>query len=334
MIRRLRLRGISVLAGCLAAACILAGCPEEQPGDVSKHLKFINGVPRTYRLFVPSSYDGATPMPLVLALHGMMHDGEWLASVTALEAVAEEEGFILAFPDAVFGAWRPSPKERGSAGWGLRARLKELDDTPFIEAVVDAVGQQYAIDTSRTYLCGSSMGGFMAYCAAQKLSNRFAATAVVAMTMPLAFSGMDGPAHPMPLLVMHGTDDPVIPYEGGALLHVPEIPELAEWVSQTDPAQLEFLSAEKTIAQWAAWNGLACAPDDEWLPDADPADGTVVVKTCYADAKAEVVLYSSVGGGHGWPGSAKALPEILVGKTCRDVDASREIWQFFKRFTR
>ena len=71
----------------------------------------------------------------------------------------------------------------------------------------------------------------------------------------------------------------------------------------------------------------------ENMPDKDPQDGTQVKRTTYAGGKAgtEVVLYTIEGGGHTWPSGPQYLPEFMVGRVCKDIDANTVIWDFFQK---
>jgi polyhydroxybutyrate depolymerase len=113
---------------------------------------------------------------------------------------------------------------------------------------------------------------------------------------------------PMPMIAFHGTTDPIIPYEGGHSLLAPgTFPDVQTWVSN-----------------WARRNRCAPATRDSLVaPDATRRDYT----GC-ADS-ADVVLYTIRGGGHTWPGG-KPLPKLFFGSTSRDVDATSEMWKFFR----
>ena len=58
------------------------------------------------------------------------------------------------------------------------------------------------------------------------------------------------------------------------------------------------------------------------------ADVTRLEYTNCAD-DATVVLYTVIGGGHTWPGG-KPPPEWLTGTTSNSIDASSEMWAFFR----
>jgi polyhydroxybutyrate depolymerase len=90
------------------------------------------------------------------------------------------------------------------------------------------------------------------------------------------------------------------------------------------------LSAQATLATWAALDGCASRATTSEVPDRDRGDGTRVERARpVCPAGREVALYTIQGGGHTWPGGLQYLPEAVVGRMSRDVDASRIIAQTF-----
>jgi polyhydroxybutyrate depolymerase len=156
------------------------------------------GTARTYYLHVPASYDGSTPVPLVIALHGTSSSGRALAALTGLDAAADEQGFIVVYPNADGSVWGEDPTDPAAP-----------DDLAFIPALIDQLAQTYAIDPDRVYLTGTSSGGLMAYRLACALPERFAAVAVVGPLMweRHAEACPAESAAPVNMLIIHGTDD-------------------------------------------------------------------------------------------------------------------------------
>ena len=87
----------------------------------------------------------------------------------------------------------------------------------------------------------------------------------------------------------------------------------------------------QTIEFWVARNGCSPVAKRSTVPDNDPGDGTRVHIQAYDQCinGADVVLYEVSGGGHTWPGGYQYLPELFIGKTNHDLDATRAIWNFF-----
>jgi polyhydroxybutyrate depolymerase len=127
------------------------------------------------------------------------------------------------------------------------------------------------------------------------------------------------PLRAVSVLIINGTDDPLVPWAGGDV--------------HLGPLELgQVLSVADTVKFWVSNNKCASLPLVTQLPDKDPSDGTTVRKETYGGCEdgAEVVLYAVEGGGHTWPGGLQYSPESIIGRTSRDFDASEVIWQFFK----
>jgi polyhydroxybutyrate depolymerase len=173
------------------------------------------------------------------------------------------------------------------------------DDVGFISALIDTLASEYNIDLMRVYSTGMSMGGFMSYRLACELENRIAAIASV--TGLLALFPCD-PDRPVPILQMHGTADEVVPYSGVAT----------------------------TISHWVNHNGCPATPVITDLPDINTNDQSTVTVSYYGlcEDLTEVILYTINGGEHTWPGAP-----IIIGVTNMDINASSEIWNFFKKYS-
>jgi pimeloyl-ACP methyl ester carboxylesterase len=149
-----------------------------------------------YRIFVPSSYDGTRPFPLIIALHGKTGDENTYFDVYAkgaIKAQAERHGYIIACPRA-----RPAPSMYTGAG--------EQD----VLDVIRDVERVYRIDRDRIYLTGHSMGGYGTWAIAINNPDLFAAIAPVAGGGDP--SSMAKIAH-IPQLVIHGDDDKTVSVE-------------------------------------------------------------------------------------------------------------------------
>jgi poly(3-hydroxybutyrate) depolymerase len=102
--------------------------------------------------------------------------------------------------------------------------------------------------------------------------------------------------------------------------------------NETTEQKNKVLSAENTAKFLAKINGCELFPQIGWEQDKDPSDGTRVKKEIYNQCKdgKKVILYTIEGGGHTWPGGLQYLPERIIGKTSKDLDANQLIWDFFK----
>ncbi len=306
------LLGLATLSGCAAGA---ASPAETATGSIRW-----GGLERSYRIHVPSSHGKTGRSPLVIALHGGGGTGERMERLTlgGLNRLADRDGFVVVYPDGIEKHWND-----GREKVRYRAHREKIDDVGFISALIDALGGRWNIDRTRVYVTGISNGAMMSNRLACELAGKIAAIAPVAGNMPLDLAPRCTPARPVPVLMISGTKDRMMPWEGG----------------EARFGRLEFgrvLSVMETIGFWAAHNGCTPTPAVPWEPDKDSHDGARVRKVVHGECRdeTEVVLYAIEDGGHTWPGGSQYLPEAIVGTTARDLDANEVVWEFFRRFGR
>jgi polyhydroxybutyrate depolymerase len=215
--------------------------------------------------------------------------------------LAQEHGFLVVYPEGT-----GFPRRWRAGGW----RGDPAPDVRFIADLIDELSRQYNIDPARIYANGLSNGGGMSHLLGCTLADRIAAVGGVAGAYAYPLEDCK-PPRPVPMIVFHGTADPIVPYQGGATRgNQPRLPVIPKWV-----------------AARAALNG--CRPE----PEALPAEGAVSgLRYTDCDQGAEVEFYTIEGGGHTWPGG-KPLPEWITGLTTQDIDATRVMWEFFERFS-
>lgn len=258
-----------------------------------------SGERREYLLHVPRGIARSKPVPLVISLHGA---GGWPVQqmeFSGWNREADREGFIVVYPAGVdaFGPriWHTGNEERAAR------------DVRFISDLIDKLESQYAIDRDRIYVNGLSNGGGMSFALSCTMSERIAAVGLVSSAQMVSWSWCTD-RHPVPMIAFHGTDDPMAPYAGGD-----------SWI-----ADVPFLDIPKFVASWARRNG--CAPN---AVESRPAAGVTRREYEHCAADASVVFYTLHGGGHVWPGGAP-LPVWFVGNDDRTIDATREMWAFFR----
>jgi polyhydroxybutyrate depolymerase len=259
-----------------------------------------SGQKREYLLSVPRSYDRTKPTPLVISLHGAMNWPAYQMRISQWNRVTDENGFIVVYPAGT----GTGPKTWFTEGSRTPSRMP---DVRFIAALIDTLEATYNIDPARIYANGLSNGGGMAFVLSCTLSHRIAAIGAVAAAQSLPWSWC-ADATPVPVIAFHGTADPIVPYDGGKVWIAPEpFPGVRAWA-----------------AHWARRN--RCGPHP-----VDSAVATDVTRRGYTDCAddAAVVLYTVRGGGHAWPGG-RPIPEWLVGRTSRSIDATRLMWAFFR----
>ena len=156
-------------------ALIVFSLPLPQAGasGASRGVVTVNGVDRTYELYVPESVAGADAVPLVIALHPFASSGKAWRALTGFDALADEHGFIVAYPDAADLDWNDGSAQ--AAGW---TGLEPGDDIAFMKALIDHLAAEYPVDPARVALVGFAAGGTFAYRAACEIPERFDRVAV------------------------------------------------------------------------------------------------------------------------------------------------------------
>ncbi|MDB2463121.1 alpha/beta hydrolase-fold protein [Algibacter sp.] len=280
-----------------------------------------DGVERTYHMYLPTNFDTSNATPLVLALHGGGGTGsnfEAIVSAGTLTTAAESRGMILLMPDGIDKRWNDGRPE-------IFGSDPMYNDVDFIATIIDVMIQDYGVDANRVYVTGISNGGLMSMRLAMGLSNKIAAIAPVTAQITEAIQD-EVPELPMPIMLVNGTDDALVPYFGGCIL--------GPFVE--DCTRGEVLSTDETINKFVGFNQCENTSETEPIIDTDTTDNTSVEITRYTDCEqdTEVVLVKVIGGGHTWPNGAQYLPVSLVGRVSQEINASEMILDFFLRHSR
>ncbi len=273
--------------------------------------------PRQYLRHVPADYDGTTPMPLVIDIHGYANAPQIENQISGMPALGDTEGFVTATPMAL-----GNPNH-----WDTRL---DSTDVPYFRQVLDDLEADLCIDRNRIYATGYSSGAFMTSTLACALSDRIAAVAPVA-----GLRDVPGcqPSRPVPAITFHGTEDTFMLYDGGVgpgerALPAPDgsggtVGDVIDSDDTLIPGDHDQ-SVPDSVGAWADRNG--CDPEPDEGPVAD--DVGLVEFTCPEGA--DVQLYRLRGGGHTWPGSeATAAFDQVTGPTNQSIDATELIWDFF-----
>jgi len=195
---------------------------------------------------------------------------------------------------------------------------EDIDDVGFITAIVDELNQKYKIDATRIFTTGMSNGGFMSSRLLCDRADIFRGGAILTASLSKDYLPKCNPEKPVAVMVMNGTDDPLVPYDSGP-------------VKVFRKTRGEIVSTDDYVAFWKAKNDCEVKQDKIDLPNTAD-DGTTVSVTKYSDCKEKgaLVLYTVNCGGHTWPGGKQYLGKGLIGKTNRDMVGCDVIWDFFK----
>jgi len=331
MRRDSRLPGlIGALCSAVLLACVLAGLHlstglaiASEP-DIRWQTLDWNGLERTYGVYVPAA--ALDPAPLVFLLHG----GGGSASKTwnqehgrSWKLLADEHGFVLILPQGP-----ADPSDSDAHRWNdCRTDLDGAvistteDDVGFIVHLIEQASGFAAIDPARVYANGASNGGMMTYRLAIEAGEQLAAAAAIIANLPEPTKCGLKPS-PIPMLIMNGTDDPLIPYDGGC-------------VANTQCQRGRVMSTMQTVAFWVDANQASTEPTVEKLRNRSWFDGSTVTVYSFESGSdgADVIYYHIEGGGHNVPGfeTISRVVRAVAGSKNRDIDGPTEIWAFFQR---
>ena len=273
-----------------------------------------DGVVRTYMYYVPDGLPDA-PVPLVFMLHGGGGTSEVAMSDIAenrWNELADQYKFIVIYPQGVNNHWNDCRADYDGS---------TADDVGFIDALITRSSQNYRIDQNRIYATGHSNGGMMSMRLAIELSDRLAA--VFSCAGPLAAdSECRALQHPVSVMFLAGTADPVIPFDGGE-------------IAAEAGGHGTVLSANATVDYWTHFLGTDAAPTVTKIPDTATGDHSTVTIYRYDNGAdgTEVLYYRVDGGGHAWPSPTQfsLAIRLIAGYKNQDMVACDEAWAFFQQ---
>ncbi len=295
--QRRTLRWITILT--TAATLTACGGSEPQPSvapprpSVQLGQLDVDGLARTYRVFAPTSLEAGSRPPLVLVLGGVGNSAENMVSATEFDRAASVGNFVVAYPEGIDLTW--------NAGFCCASGTTSgVDDVGFLSRLIDELVAEYGADPAQVFATGVSAGAMMAYRLGCEMPGRIAGVGSVAGAMILDQCQAE---EAVPVIEIHGTADPLVPYEGGLVR--------PEGVA-TQPAP----SSREVVERWAALNGCPVGPEEE----NQGRVSTLRWTECPNGAAVELVTVE--GGGHTW--FAEGL-----GPANGAVDATNVIWNFF-----
>lgn len=266
---------------------------------------------RSYKVYVPSGYDGQA-LPLVVMLHGCKQNPDDFAAGTRMNQVAEENNCLIVYPGQVKNA-------NMSNCWNwFQADQQQRDqgEPSIIADITREVMRNYQVDPRRVYVAGLSAGGAMAAIMGAAYPELYAAAGIhsglpvgSAHDLPSAFAAMRGgmpPSHQaaqrgarpvLPVIVFHGDRDQTVNPRNGDQA-------LAQCLGGATSAEPGMTVEKGTVPQ-----------------------GRAYTRTVQQDQDGKVVAEHWVvhGAGHAWSGGSKRGSYTDPA----GPDATREMLRFF-----
>ncbi len=277
----------------------------------------VDGISRVFYFHIPKSALKKDRIPLVILLHGGFGTPESIRKHTHFDEISDKNGFIVIYPKGFRKHWNDGRRVKGFY------TKSNLDDVKFISRLIDFFIENYNVDKKRVYVAGISNGGFMSFRLSCEIPQKIAAIAIVSGSMSPWLMSHSKSNLPVSVLIINGTEDPLVKWNGG------EIKFLGFSRGMSLPVR-------KVLKYWINRDKCDKKFKRRWLKDKNPYDGTIVFVERYVNTRDgyEVVLYGIKGGGHAWPGDRRRLTKRFAGRVSNEIDASKVIWDFFKKHQR
>jgi polyhydroxybutyrate depolymerase len=256
----------------------------------------VNGVERTYLLYIPDMYDGSVDVPLLNVMHGRNGASDRMLDYADFRPIADTAGVILVYPQGL-------PDNLGRTHWNFNPSMDTTDDIGFLDSLIRHLLDNYSIDQKRVYSTGFSQGGFMSFFLVCNLGHRLAGIGSVGgavIDTSNCYSGF-----PMPIIQIHGTSDDQVGYDQ--------------------------YKVDNLVKICAAYNGCNPNPVESNLPDLNSTDNSTVTKFVYEGGRNDAIVehFRVNGGEHTWPGANENSPSVNY-----DIDACQEIWRFLSKYNK
>ena len=248
------------------------------------------GFQREYLVKIPEQHDET--MPVMYFLHGLGDNITRLDNEFHFQQVADNFGWMMVIPQA--------RTQSGYTMWNAALSNSNIDDSGFLMALLDSLAVQYPVDLDSVFFTGFSMGGFMTHRMAIEHGDRITACAPVSGLITAPMSHYSAVA-PVRMLHIHGTNDPVVGYDGNSLYFGYDL----------------GLSVDEILDYWKNANHCIDEPLIDTFPDLHN-DGLRFVRYSY-EGDAELQHIKVIGGNHTWYHNANQY----------DISYLNEIHRFF-----
>jgi polyhydroxybutyrate depolymerase len=283
-------------------------------GTLNKGSIEVGGRERTYTTYVPRGL--AKGAPLVMAMHGSGEDAAQMRIATGygFDRLADKHGFAVVYPNGYQGYWNGC-----NIAGDYSANTLNIDDVGFLSAVADKLASEIGVDPGRVFAIGISRGGSMALRLALEAPSRFRAVAAVSDSLPSPENFKCTPTGhgTSSVMIMNGTKDPIVPFDGG------DVNLFGLFVKRG-----KVLSSRESGQYFADLNHIAGPPGTN---ETKVADGVRVERVLWRnDSKVEIEVVAIHGGGHGIPQPYRRHPRLL-GPSPKEPNGPEVIWAFFER---
>ena len=273
-------------------------------GESSDHTITIGEESREYIVHTPANYDDSTPVPLVIMLHGGGGGSAEFNAFSGMNRVADSAGFLAVYPESSNGVWN------------FLSREGRADDLAFMDALLEQVQTDYAVNPAQIYAVGYSNGGLMALRMRCSMSDQQAGVGVMNATMTYALAEFCLDAPPLPTILALGMSDPAFPWEGYA-------------AAGEDDSLISTFSSSQTIGFFSTLNHCVTQPPSIEEITADGSETRILQQRFeLCDRSAYFHMLGLVNFGNNYP----SQPTMLIDD--QTVSVQGAIWAFLSQHVR
>lgn len=265
-------------------------------GQLTNETIVINGVSRSYKLYVPVGFNPQTESPdMIIIMHGLGGTNADMVGA-GFNNIADTARVIAVYPQALNNSY-------GMSAWNNGTLLgSSADDLGLMHALINRGLTDFNVNPARVYAAGFSMGSIMSHHMACAMNQRIAAIGAMSGTMPTSDISSCVPMYQTPVIHLHGTADGTVPYNGNALPSLSLVPQ--------------------TIDFWRGVHGCAATADSTRIPHTGTDTITIdrfVYNNCNPLGSLELWRFN--GAGH-----------VYLYKPVSDIDEMIEVWKFLSRW--
>ena len=275
------------------------------------------GVEREYIIHVPENL--TEDFPIVFVIHGYTGSAEGIAAYTGMNNIAEREGFIAVYPQGTIDS-------NGNTFFNVGYEFNDdspINDVSFIRELVRSISQEFNLKRKKAFATGMSNGGDMSYLLACTSSDLFKAVAPVAGVLMKGLKDSCELSSPVPIFEIHGTADKISLFEG-------DLNNEGGWGAYYDlPSTIDFFAERYQLTNKSV---------KQMTSKESGADYDIFFERHWSDdLEEEVWMYRIEEGRHVWPGIKlnwwdNPLAWFYFGSGNEDINASEEVWAFFKKY--
>ena len=276
-----------------------------------------DGIEREYIIHIPKNL--TEDSPLVFIIHGFTGSAEGISAYSGMNSIAEREGFIAVYPQG-------TKDINGNTFFNVGYEFHDdstINDVSFIRELVRSLSQEFNLNRKKAFATGMSNGGDMSYLLACTSSDLFKAVAPVAGVLMKGLKDSCELSSPVPIFEIHGTADKISLFEG-------DLNNEGGWGAYYDlPSTIDFFAERYQLTNKSV---------KQMISKESGADYDIFFERHWTDdLEEEVWMYRIEDGRHVWPGIKfnwwdNPLAWFYFGSGNEDINASEEVWAFFKKY--